>query len=92
MQVHHNTGQRWYYLPDQKVDECWIFKNVDSAMEAGGQCPHSAFKDPNTRANDPTRESIDVRAFVLYADLEPFPLETGDDIFKKADYRSTLQG
>jgi hypothetical protein len=31
MQVHYSASHRWYYLPDQTVDEVLIFKSADSS-------------------------------------------------------------
>jgi hypothetical protein len=35
-QVHFNSAQNWYYLPDQMPEELLIFKNADSEEESGG--------------------------------------------------------
>jgi hypothetical protein len=40
-------------------------------------CPHAGFNSPKTQAGDLARESIDCRAFVLYADLKEYPREVG---------------
>lgn len=62
----HEPGQRWYFASDMDVDEAWLFKNFDSSRS--GPCrtaPHSAFIDPR-HPNVAPRESIEVRALVLY--------------------------
>lgn len=31
LQVHYNPNHKWYYLPDQTVDEVLIFKSAESS-------------------------------------------------------------
>ncbi|KAI9733661.1 MAG: hypothetical protein M1834_003263 [Cirrosporium novae-zelandiae] len=41
-------------------------------------CPHAGFFNPQVRKHELPRESIDCRAFVLYADLDEYPPEVGN--------------
>lgn len=70
--VHFNEKNRWYWLPDQKADEVLVFKAVDSDEPSSCPCPHGAFPLPEQEgsATAPTRESIDIRLLVLYADID----------------------
>jgi hypothetical protein len=62
----HEAAQRWYFASDMAADEAWLFKNFDSASPGpGGVAPHSAFTDPRHLHVAP-RESIEVRALVLF--------------------------
>lgn len=61
----HNPAQRWYYAPEMARDEVFLILGWDSAAPKGGNvAPHSAFALPD-QESAPTRESIEVRAFVV---------------------------
>ncbi|KAJ5514132.1 hypothetical protein N7463_003684 [Penicillium fimorum] len=55
----HADEQKWYYLDKQQTDEVTVIKIWD-------MCPHVAFKHPNTLADTPPRESIEVQCFALF--------------------------
>ncbi|WP_395614097.1 CmcJ/NvfI family oxidoreductase, partial [Allosphingosinicella sp.] len=59
-------GQRWYYFPQLAPDEAILIKGYDSAEDVARFTAHSAFEDPQSPANAPERESIEVRALVIY--------------------------
>lgn len=73
--VHYNVKQKWYWIPDQKSDELLVFKAVDSKEPRSWPCPHGAFPLPGQTEKSPSRESIDVRLLVMYADIE-YPAST----------------
>jgi hypothetical protein len=60
---------RWYYLPDQQVDEVYAIKLFDSdSQKEGGPvfgAPHSAFRLEGT-SDLPARRSAEVRAIVIW--------------------------
>ena len=60
---------RWYYLPEQKVDEVYAIKLFDSeAQKEGGPVlgvPHSAFELEGT-SDQPPRRSVELRAIVIW--------------------------
>eukprot|EP00927_Polykrikos_kofoidii_P068886 TRINITY_DN6423_c0_g2_i2.p1 TRINITY_DN6423_c0_g2~~TRINITY_DN6423_c0_g2_i2.p1 ORF type:complete len:341 (-),score=72.42 TRINITY_DN6423_c0_g2_i2:353-1375(-) len=63
---------RWFFYPEMKFEEAILFKTFDSSdspEHSGRFTIHSAFDDPRTKAEDPTRESIEVRVVAI------FPLE-----------------
>jgi len=66
--VHFNEKQKWYWLPDQIMNEVFLFKAVDSDKSTS-HSPHGALPLPNQDEASPTRESIDVRLLVMYADM-----------------------
>ncbi|KAI1411460.1 hypothetical protein F5Y13DRAFT_165750 [Hypoxylon sp. FL1857] len=68
--VHFNENQKWYWLPDQTEDEILVFKAVDTGSPTGWPCPHGAFPLLGQETDGPSRESIDVRLLVMYADID----------------------
>jgi hypothetical protein len=64
----YNPAHRWYYFPRMRRDEALVFKVYDSAKDGRARWgAHSAFVDPATSSDAPTRESIEIRAFALFA-------------------------
>ncbi|WP_395613806.1 CmcJ/NvfI family oxidoreductase [Allosphingosinicella sp.] len=62
-----SPGQRWYYFPQLAPDEAILIKGYDSQEEGVARfAAHSAFEDPQSPANARERESIEVRALVIY--------------------------
>ena len=62
-----SPGQQWYYFPHLAPDEAILIKGYDSQEEGVARfAAHSAFEDPRSPANAPERESIEVRALVIY--------------------------
>jgi hypothetical protein len=67
--VTFNPGQRWYYFPKMEADEAVLIRCFDSARQGAARfSAHGAFDDPQTPANAPPRESIEVRTLVFFAD------------------------
>ncbi|HEY5713440.1 MAG TPA: CmcJ/NvfI family oxidoreductase [Allosphingosinicella sp.] len=64
--LQHNPAQLWYYFPYLAPVEAILIKSWDSYPQAARFAPHAAFEDPTTRPDAPERESIEVRALVLY--------------------------
>ena len=78
----HADRHRWFYYPEMTRDEALLIKQWDSsgplaqsageasdASEPGATSTfsyHSAFYDPNTPADAPDRQSIEVRCIVIY--------------------------
>lgn len=66
--VKHKPHFQWYYMYQQDEPDVLIFKNWDSATDVPARnCLHTAFDVPakDIPENAPTRESIEVRAFVF---------------------------
>ena len=64
----YSPDHRWYYFPDMRPDEALVFKCYDSMKDGRSRwSAHSAFDDPNSPANAPARESIEVRTLVFFA-------------------------
>ena len=63
----NSSKHRWYYYPSMTKDEVLLFKQYDSKTDIGSRfCFHTAM---NTLGDSyPTRESIEIRAIVFFAD------------------------
>jgi hypothetical protein len=64
--ITYNPSQRYYYFPEMRADEAVLIRCFDSALE--GPCrfsAHTGFDDPNSPADAPPRESIEVRTLVF---------------------------
>ena len=62
-------GQLWYSFPDMTPEEALLIKGYDSALDGRARfSPHTAYDDPRSPADAPTRESIEVRTFAFFAD------------------------
>jgi hypothetical protein len=65
--VTYNPNQRWYYFPKMQPDEAILISCYDSSRRHAARfSAHGAFNDPNTPADAPPRESIEVRTLVFY--------------------------
>lgn len=62
-----SARQKWYYFPLLTPDEAILIKGYDSQEQGVARfTAHSAFEDPQSRPDAPERESIEVRALVIY--------------------------
>jgi hypothetical protein len=74
MAVAPNPNHKFYYQKDMTPDEVMLLKCFDSFGEGmplgkkglAVRTPHTAFADPNTPADAPGRQSIEVRCLVFY--------------------------
>lgn len=65
--VTYNPNQRWYYYPRMQADEALLLRCYDSARSGPARfSAHGAFDDPQTPADAPPRESIEVRTLVFF--------------------------
>jgi hypothetical protein len=63
----YNANHRWFYFPEMRRDEAIVFKVYDSATDGRARfTPHTSFADPNTPADAPARQSIEMRAFAFF--------------------------
>jgi len=84
---------RWCYFPDMEFEEALLFKtfdNVDDGDVTGRYTIHSAFDDPTTRPEDPTRESIEVRVLAIFP--ECFEDGTAEPQSKKRRVPTPIRG
>eukprot|EP01088_Endostelium_zonatum_P008364 TRINITY_DN2114_c0_g1_i2.p1 TRINITY_DN2114_c0_g1~~TRINITY_DN2114_c0_g1_i2.p1 ORF type:complete len:269 (+),score=52.82 TRINITY_DN2114_c0_g1_i2:109-915(+) len=62
--VANNPNHNWYYAKHMVDDEVLFLKCFDSDSHV--LTPHTAFIHPDTRPEDPKRQSIEVRALVFF--------------------------
>ena len=63
----YNPDHRWVYFPRLERDEAILIKGYDSAEDGRARFSmHTAFDDPTSPADAAPRESIEVRALVVY--------------------------
>jgi len=64
--ITYNPNQRYYYFPKMQADEVVLIRCFDSALEGPHRfSAHTGFDDPNTPADAPPRESLEVRTLVF---------------------------
>ncbi len=62
----YDPDQRWYYAPRMTRDEVLLIKGWDSLNDGRARfTPHSAVNLPDTPADAPPRESIEIRTLVI---------------------------
>ena len=65
--THSAPRHLWYYFPHMMKDEVLLFTQYDSDTHAPARfCFHTAFYDPAVDANQPPRESVEVRAIAFF--------------------------
>jgi hypothetical protein len=65
--VRYNPVHKWYYGSRMRPEEALLIKIYDSKRDGRARrTPHSAFSHPETRGEDATRESIEVRCLVSW--------------------------
>jgi len=57
---------RWFYFPRMEVHEALLLKCFDSDAQRACFTAHSAFDDPTSPPDAPTRESIEVRTLAFF--------------------------
>ena len=65
--ITYNPNQRYYYFPTMRPDEAVLIRCFDSALEGPHRfSAHTGFDDPESPADAPPRESIEVRTLVFF--------------------------
>ena len=65
--ITYNPNQRYYYFPRMQADEAVLIRCFDSALDGPRRfSAHTGFDDPETPADAPPRESIEVRTLVFF--------------------------
>lgn len=66
-QVAYGPEQHWYWVPLMERDEILLIKGWDSMEDGRAKfTPHGAFPLPGQRAEDPPRESIETRTYLIF--------------------------
>ena len=65
--IAHNPAHEWFWFPRMTRNEALVFKVFDSDEHMPSRfTAHSAFDDPATPANAPSRESMETRCFAFF--------------------------
>ena len=65
--LRHSRRHRWFYYPAMDRHEALVFKQYDSQVSGVSRyTPHAAFDHPDTPADAPLRESVEVRCLLVY--------------------------
>ncbi|HEY9639445.1 MAG TPA: CmcJ/NvfI family oxidoreductase [Coleofasciculaceae cyanobacterium] len=66
--VTYSPEHRWFYFPQMQQHEVLLIKCFDSVEEGRARfTAHTAFDDPTSLPDAPSRESIELRTLVLYS-------------------------
>lgn len=63
----HTERQRWYYVPQMRPEEVFVFKLFDSDPARVQFTAHTAFNDPTSAPDALPRQSIEVRTIAFLA-------------------------
>ena len=61
-----SPAHRWFYYSRMRADEAMLLKCYDSDASRARFTAHSAFEDPTSPPDAPTRESIEVRTLAFF--------------------------
>lgn len=65
--ITYNPAHRWFYVPQMQPDEVLLIKCFDSAEDGRARfAAHTAFDDPTSPADAPSRQSIELRTLIFY--------------------------
>jgi len=65
--MRHSGAHRWWYFPKMTPENVLLLKTYDSETDGRARfLGHSAFEDPNTPADAPVRESIEIRTIAFF--------------------------
>lgn len=64
--IRYSSKHRWYYFPKMTPEQALLLKTYESEPGLSSSMGHSAFEDPTSPANAPTRESIEVRTMAFF--------------------------
>lgn len=65
--MRHSPGHKWWYFPKITPEKVILLKTYESEVDGRARfVGHSAFEDPNTREDAPTRESVEIRTIAFF--------------------------
>jgi glutathione S-transferase len=65
--MRHSPSHKWWYFPKMTPEQVVVLKTFDSETDGRARfVGHSAFNDPTSPADAPTRESVEIRTMVFY--------------------------
>ena len=65
--MRHSGAHRWWYFPRMMPENVLLLKTYESETDGRARfVGHSAFDDPDTPPDAPTRESIEIRMMAFF--------------------------
>lgn len=65
--MRHSNQHKWWYFPKMLADHAIMLKTYESETDGRARfLGHSAFEDPTTAPDAPTRESIEIRTMAFF--------------------------
>lgn len=65
--MRHSPAHKWWYFPKMSPEQVILLKTFDSATDGRARfVGHSAFNDPTSPADAPTRESVEIRTMAFF--------------------------
>ena len=65
--MRHSATHRWWYFPRMSPENVLLLKTYESETDGRARfLGHSAFDDPNTTPDAPTRETIEIRMMAFF--------------------------
>jgi hypothetical protein len=65
--MRHAAAHRWWYFPKMLPENVLLLRTYESETDGRARfLGHSAFDDPNTPSDAPTRESIEIRMMAFF--------------------------
>lgn len=65
--MRHSANHKWWYFPKITPEQVIILKTYESETDGRARfVGHSAFEDPTTRPDAPTRESVEIRTIAFF--------------------------
>jgi hypothetical protein len=64
--MRYSPSHRWIYFPKMNPDQALLLKTYESESGRSSSMGHSAFEDPTSPADAPTRESIEIRTMAFF--------------------------
>jgi len=71
--LQYSPAHKWYYYPNQTMDECLVFKVYDKKTDGPRFVFHTAFDDPRSQPDAPPRKSVEVRTICFFDDDDALP-------------------
>ncbi len=64
--IRYSPDHRWIYFPRMSPEQALLLKTYESESGRSGSMGHSAFEDPTSPPDAPTRESIEIRTMAFF--------------------------
>lgn len=65
--MRHSPNHKWWYFPNMTPEQVIILKTYESETDGRARfVGHSAFDDPNSAADAPARESVEIRTIAFF--------------------------